>query len=231
MATTEELISILEKQYVGWARDGVRGIRTYLDIAQDILCNVEGEQLMIFDSSTGELPTFDTTDGVREYSLPSNVNFIDAVCVEADARSTLIDNIRKQDYGRITRTHRRPIEQFDIAGIRYILIPYIRSYQRTETSVAKVLFTEPVETSTDVYRYRGYKKATAITSDSIPLTVFPPYDIQLLLPATAKLMDGIQNGNYVEAYKYVGKHIAPQMHKAFNRGAQGIFYEAEDQGF
>ena len=230
MSTTKELITLLQKQFKGWNRDGDRGILPYLNIAQRILCSVEAEQLMIIDESTGKLPAITTVDGTYTYNLPANVNFISSILIES---GTIVSshNVPMQDYGDISRIHRRPEEEVSISGISYYLFPYIRSYPSNEENVAKVVFTENPGNSTNVYRYRGYSLPTSLVSESIALSIPPPYDFIYLLPATAKLLEGVQNGNYVEAIAYITKEFLPEMHKAFNVGAYGINCEPESHGF
>ena len=229
MSTTEELLSLLEKQYKGWNRDGPRGIRHYLNIAQRMLCNVEGEQLMIVDESTGKLPSITTVAGTFVYNLPSTVNFIDSVVVESNSNTSLVDNLWQQDYGN--RTHKMPAEDIVISGIVYDRVPFVRSFPADENNVAKVVFTEDPGTTSDTYRYRGYKLPTDIVSDSIALTIPPPYDMELLYPATAMLLEAVQNGNWFEAINAIRTQYVPEMHQAFNRGAYGMYNEAEDHGF
>ena len=228
---TEEVLSVLEKQFVGWNRDGERGIRHYLNLVQRILCNAPSEQLMIFDESTGKLPSFNTTEGTFVYSLPSNVNFIDTVLIESNARCTLNDNLHSQDYGFSSRISQLPLEEIGISGISYYKIPYIRSFPATESAVAKVVFTVDPGSSTDVYRYRGYLLVPEIVSDTIPLSISPPHDALILLPATAKMIEGVQNGNYLDTYKDIVREYLPRMQEAFNKGAFGINQDAEDHGF
>ena len=228
---TEELLSVLEKQFLGWNRDGERGIRHYLNITQRILCNIACDQLMIFNESTGKLPTFSTTAGTFTYNLPSNVNFIDTVLVESSVRCTLNDNLSAQDYGFSSRVSQQPLEEVEISGINYYKIPYIRSYPATEDNPAKVMFTVEPGTSTYVYRYRGYLLVPEIVSDTIPLSIPPPHDAMILLPATAKMIEGVQNGTYAETYRDITGEYQPKMQEAFNVGAFGINQEAEDHGF
>lgn len=229
--TTEEILSILEKQFSGWVRYGDRGIITYLNIAQRTLLNIAADQLMIIDESTGKLPSFDTVDGVFAYDLASNVNFIDAVLVESGVNTLLLTGIFQQDYGYSSRIQQRPSESINISGISYIRIPQIRSYPATESASAKVVFTENPGDTSDIYRYRGYKLPTEITSDTIPLTIQPPYDTIYLLPATAKLLEGVQSGNYVDAYVFIQNELVPKLHNALNIGEFGRDYYAEDRGF
>ena len=230
MSTTEELLSILEKQFSGWNRDGVRGIRHYLNIVHRILCTVPADQLMIIDESTGLLPSLNTIANIFSYELPSNVNFVSMVLIEVGDNSFII-NLRQQDYGRTTRSSQRPFEEVEVSGVRYLRIPYVRSYPVTENSVAKIVFTEDPGTVNDIYRYQAYRMPNDIVSDTIELSIHPPYDMLYLLPATAKMLEAVQNGNYVEAYASITEEFVPKMHNAFNIGAFGVCQDAEDHGF
>lgn len=231
MSTTEELLSLLEKQFIGWNRDGSRGIRHYLNLAQRMLCDVESEQLMIINESTGKLPAITTVAGTFTYSLPSTVGHIDSVLVEANDNSTLINNLYRQDYGSVSRASQIVAEEITISGIKYIRVPYIRAFPATESNVAKIVFTEDPGTTSDIYRYRGYKLPTDIVSDTIELTIHPPYDMLYLFPATALLLEGVQNGNWLDAINTIKEYYIPKMHMTFNEGAFGTCYEAEDHGF
>lgn len=226
--TTEELISMLEKQFKGWNRDGDRGILPYLNIAQKILCSVPSKQFLVFDESTGKLPTITTVDGTFTYDLPSTINFIDMILVEDGPNVSV--SFGYQDYGRSVRSTFKAYEAVEFSGIAYFKIPYVRSYPATENDVAKVIFTENPESSTDKYMYYGYKKPIDLVSDAIPLSIHPPFDALYLLPATAKLMEGVEHGNYVDAVAYIHRDILPEMNKKFNVGAFGDNHNAVDRG-
>lgn len=224
MSTTQELVTLLQKQFKGWNRDGDRGILPYLNIAQRILCSVEADQLLIIDESTGKLPTITTTSGVYSYNLPATVNFVSQILIESS-------NYLSYDYGNSSRRQQRPVESYNISGISYYVYPNIRSYPANETSQAKVVFVSDPGTTEDFYRYMGYILPNDLVSESIAISIPPPYDYTILLPAAAKLLEGVQHGNYIDAIAYITKEFLPEMHKVFNRGAFGVCYDAEDHGF
>ena len=80
-------------------------------------------------------------------------------------------------------------------------------------------------------RYLGYRKPTELVSDTIPLTIPPPYDIKYLLPATEIMIMGVENKDIVSAYRTIDGEFVPKMQNAFNKGAFGVNYESEDRGF
>ncbi len=229
MATTEELLTVLSKQFPGWNIDGERGLLFYLNSVQKMLCHVESDQLMIIDEATGKLPSINTTSGIFSYDLPSTVNFITKVLIETDSDNLLTNNLFSQDYG--SRIYQRPSKYIDISGIQYVDIPQARSSPANEVSVAKVIFTLDPGTATDIYRYLGYRKPTELVSDTIPLTIPPPYDIKYLLPATEIMIMGVENKDIVSAYRTIDGEFVPKMQNAFNKGAFGVNYESEDRGF
>jgi hypothetical protein len=228
--TTEEILTLLEHQFPGWNRDGIRGILPYLNVAQKILCNVESDQLLIFDESTGKLPTITTVDGTYTYDLPDTVSFISSVVVEVGDLQPNSVTFFQQDYGRINRLSNMKYDTIEISGVSYYEIPYVRSYPATEDNAAKVIFTHNPGSTTDVYRYSGYPKPAELVSDTIPLTIPPPQDVLLLLPATAKLIEAVENGNYLEAYNALKNEFREEIQKEYNKGAF-VYKEPEDRGF
>jgi len=221
--TTYELLSILEEQFPGWNRDGVRGLLRYVDVAQKALCMVPAEQLLLFDDSTGELPALPTTAGLYAYFTAPEVSFVDEVLLEAQS----LNSGGIQDYGNLA--YRKP-EYRSISGVTYVRVPYIRTWPATDSTNAKILFTRDPGTST-LYKLRSYRRPATLDSDSIELTIPPPYDELYLLPATGKLIEGVNHGNYIEARASLIREFKPLMWEAFNLGEQGQDNEPEDRGF
>lgn len=229
--TTSELLSILEEQFPGWNRDGTRGLLRYVDIAQKALCMIPAEQLLIFDTSTGKIPAIPTVAGTYEYTMPAEVSFVDEVLVEAgDSSFSSLQTLSSQDYGRATRNSTIP-EYRSIAGIEYFRIPFIRSWPASESANAKILFTKNPGDSSTSYRRRSYRRPATLGSDTIELTIPPPYDELYLLPAVGKLIEGVNHGNYIEARAAIVRDFKPLMWAAFNTGEQGKDYEPEERGF
>lgn len=234
MATTSELLDVLVEQFKGWNRDGERGILRYLDVAHQILCNVETDERVIMDTSAGGLPGITTVDGTYEYTMPSNVGYVSKVGVESSLTSTVsgtaLSTLTGLDYGTRRGTY-TPIEYFKFGGIEYIRIPYIRTYQAGETAYAKVLFTVNPGDTTSLYKYVAFKKPVSLTSDSIQHEIVPPFDDLYLLPATVKLLEGIEHGNYMEARAVIVNQIVPAYAKAMRVGEQGMDEIPPDRGF
>lgn len=230
MATTSELLVVLQEQCKGWNVNGPRGLLWYLNQAHKMLLQKEAETRVYFDETTGKLPFLDTTDGVYNYSLPSNCWKLADVLVEIGVTGSILDNYTGADYGIRTASKRR-IERVTFAGIDYLKIFQVRSWPASETAVARMAFADNPGTTDDVYNIKYYKKPTDITSDSIQIEIEPPFDVLYLLPATVKLIESQQHGNYLEARKELLATIIPMYWKEMNSGAQGFDNEAEDRGF
>ena len=242
MATTAELLVILQEQFKGWNVNGPRGLLHYLDTAHKILCQTESDNRVVFDTTTGLLPYLVTTAGTFHYNLPADCWKLSDVLVECGINGSLLDNLSYYRYGtsglgstvlstgfRISAT--RKLEYVNVSGIRYIRVPHIRSTPCGESALAALTFTDDPGTTTTAYNIRYYKKPASLVSDSIPLEIEPPYDELCLLPAACKLIEGVQHGNYMEARNEILKTIKPLYWKECNSGEQGFDYDAEDRGY
>lgn len=218
------------EQFKGWNADGPRGVLHYIDVAHKLFRQVESEQTVYFNESTGLLPYLTTTAGTYNYSLPSNCWKLADVLVESGVTGSLLDTYTGVDYG-MRRGGFNKIDIVTIANIDYLRIKNVRSWPAAEAAVARMAFTDDPGTSSDVYNLRYYKKPVSITSDSIQLEVEPPYDELYLLPAVCKLIEGIEHGNYAEARMELLSVWRPKYWNEINSGAQGFEYESEDHGY
>jgi hypothetical protein len=77
-----------------------------------------------------------------------------------------------------------------------------------------------------------YKRPVQILSENIEVEVPSPWDYDLLLPAAAKLIEGVQSGNYDEARQFIRKELKPLLWKQLDSGDQGdIDIEPVDRGY
>lgn len=236
---TNEILTLLETHddCDGLERDGDASLTFFLDQAQSILLGVAGEQNIVFDETTGRLPTFNVAEGVFRYEAPSEIRKIAGVLVESyetyeRGAISLAQNYIYSDYGHTNFVRSGNIEQdhVQIAGIDYYRIPYIRSFDATDSDNAYIVFTENPNDYTELYRWWGYKKPTKITSESIQLSIDPPYDYMYLLPATLALIQSFKDGNFEQGMQKV-EYYRKKMNQELNDGEQGQDYNAVDRGF
>ena len=69
MSTTVELVNALELSAPGWNRTGERGLIECLNKTQNMLMIQPAYQNIAMDSTTGELPTIDTTSETYQYEI------------------------------------------------------------------------------------------------------------------------------------------------------------------
>lgn len=230
MATTRELITILNEQCKGWNQTGPRGILFYLNQAHKILLQVPAAQRLYFEPSTGKMPFLTTTAGTFNYTLPSNCWRLDKVLVECGVAGSLLDNLQGNDYGA-RFSQKIKMDYINVSGANYYNIPQIRSKPKDDYNLATVTFTEDPGDTSSVYNLYYYRMPVELSSDSIPHEIEPPWDILCLLPATVKLIEGIQHGNYLEARVEILKTIRPLYWKQMGEGGQGQCFDSEDRGF
>ena len=230
MATTAELVTILLEQFKGWNADGPRGVLHYIDAAHKLFRQVECEQTVYYDETTGNLPLLTTTAGTYSYSLPANCWKLAAVLVESGVTGSLLDSYSNADYGIRTAVSKK-IEPVTISGVDYLRIVNVRSWPSTESAVARVMFTDDPGDTTTVYNIKYYKKPADITSDTIPIEIEPPWDEMFFVPAVCKLIEGIEHGNYAEARMEILKVWLPQYIKKLNGGEQGFDQDTENRGY
>lgn len=233
MATTEELVDELVQRFNGWNRNGDHGVLRYLNSAHEILMSVESSRTMIFDEANGTLPALDTTDGVFAYTMPANVWRVGAILVKVGA---LYDYPMAPlyDYGFNHLTGRAEYKNsLVIAGYQYSKVPFVKTWDRQNASnLARLMWSRNPETKTGYYFMLSYKVPTQITSETIQPDIGTPWDFDLLLPAAAKLIEGVQNGNYDEARRIVRMELRPLLWKELDAGEQGdLDNECVDRGF
>lgn len=223
----DEMLNMLEVQCGGVSRDGPNGLTFFLRIVNDIFGKTASQQHVVFDETTGRLPTFNTISNTFRYDAPENMWRIAGVLVEAD--SVWGSGIYRFDYGMYnTRYASAKLERIHIANIEYVRVPFIRSFDAQDNRGAYILFTENPGDTTDIYRWYGYSLPTPILSDSIQLCESSDaFAWAYLFPAVTKLVQAFKNGNFLEAHGEV-EGLARKYSKEINKGEQGEDSDAED---
>jgi len=225
---TQELVDELVQRFNGWNRDGEHGVLRYLNTAQNILLMNESDQNLIIDEDTGTLPVIATTATERTYNMPTTVWRVSKVLIAIDEGDT-----PQWDYGFRSQYKSSFKNSFSIGGRIFAKVPYIRQWDYVNSDTpAKVTFTRDPGTTTSYYFRESYGMPTQITAETIQPSIGMPFDSEILLPATAKLIEGVQSGNYIEAYQMVSGPFKKAALTRMNGGDQGCYDgEAVDRGF
>jgi hypothetical protein len=231
--TTEELVDELVQMHNGWSRDGVHGCLRYLNEAHNILMSVEAQQNTIFNTLTGKLPAINTTAGTMLYTMLDDVWRVSAVLIQINPLYGY-PFAPQFDYGMNRLAGRSSYENsLVIGGIQYSKVPFIRTRDRINpTTPAMIMWTKDPETKTDFYYRLSHKTPVQILSESIQPEIASPLDVQILLPAASKLIEGAQKFNLFEAYQYIEKEFKPKLMKELDAGDQGdLDMEPVSRGF
>ncbi len=212
--TTEELCELLVQQYNGWNYDGDHGVLRHLNSANLILASQDCSMMLVLDNATGTLPILATTGGVFAYNMVTTIRKVSDVLVSTDS-------IVFNDYGTTAMSTGR--NYIVIGGMKFVRWPYVMKPQeyRSVSVPAKVIFSKDPGTTSDRFYLYAFRRPTQILSQNIQSDIVSPWDAEYLLPAASKLIEGVQSGNYVEAYQWIQKELKPKMANAMNKDMQG----------
>jgi len=221
---TREIVRLLKYQANKWNEDGMPGILTILNQAQNLLYMVEHPKNMILDTTTGDFPYIETTANTREYTMPANVWRVTDLLLSKEIYPIYGESILT-DYGRTVNIS-TPIDTVQYNGKEYSRYQQMRSYDyQSPTQLARVLFValDPGDT-TDRYFRLSYQLPTQLTTLNTALTIQSPLDFEYLFPAAQALIDGMEHGTFREMLKYVQTELAPQLWNKIGEGANATSY-------
>jgi hypothetical protein len=215
---TVEIVDELIERFKGWGTDGPHGVLRYLNQAHEILLAQESFQTAAFNLATGGLPVLRTNEGQFEYFADRSIWRVGGVLLP-------YGSIR--DYGVINQAPQRTVS---IGGREYYTVNGIRTFDwQSENQPARILFS--FNPKGREFFLRAWKKPKLITSVNIQHEVPPPLDVMYLIPAAAKLIEGVQNGTVIEARLAIEAEIKPKFWAAMNKGEQSEYTEPVARGF
>jgi hypothetical protein len=225
MPSTTELINYLKIQADGWNRNGEKGLLEVLNQAQDLLYLQDMAQTIAYRSD-GDLPYISTTDGTYEYTLnqattglSDDIWRVGSVLVKPPFSNQLLAAIRVE-YG-ITPNLRQPVQQMEFNGVEYYKFYQVKTKDALRSGHPSLKFTTNVGSTTQEFYILAYKKPQKLISEQIRPSIPEHLHISCLLPAAMKLVEGYQNGNFIEALQYIDKEIKPMVQSEMNDGEQG----------
>lgn len=208
MPTTSQLLTWAEEQCHGWLREGSRGSRALLNEAHRLLLTGERKQFLVFNTAIGNLPFLATQAGVYIYNMPDTIWKVKHIVQDI----TLQTNADPWRY-----------EDIILAGNRYYRILNVDTRQAVHNNtVATVMFSADPFTTTQQYRYYGWRWPLDITSDRVQHEMPGTTDEEYLLPATIKLIEAIDHGNFIEAQQYITKELKPKIGFSLDSGEHGV---------
>jgi len=220
MPSTLQILKWGQLNASGWNREGAEGLAPLLNEVQNILKQNETYQNQKYDSTTGDFPSFDTTDGVYEYDMESDIWRVSEVLLSSPIPNDL--NLQlNPEYG-IETNITNIIEKKEYNGKEYIRFPFVRTLDKTYDNPAKVQFKVNPTTTSGSFLVRSYLvPRPQITSSRIQLSIPEKYHMTVVLPSLMLLVEAFQTNNWTEAIEIIEKKYKPLMMKEMNEGEQG----------
>ncbi len=208
MGTTSQDLTWIELQTGGWTREGPRGTRAMFNQAHRLLLYDENEGNVVFDPTTGDLPVLDTQDGVFQYDCPANCWLLKYLVIDRDQ---ILDDINFR------------YEDLVLKSMEYYRILNIDARQSRLDQLATLMFVGVNPGTTHgVFKQMYYRTPTEILSDNIQHEMPGTTDEDFLIPATIKLIEGIDHGNIIEARQYIEMELKPQFQLRADQGEHGV---------
>lgn len=182
--------------------------------AHRLLNQSEREQNLLTDNTTGDFPFFNTTANNFLYNCPDNVWRVLAVVVDRDM--FLEDSLSTDRYWRT--------EDIVVSGIDYRRVTNVRTRDARRGAAATIQFRgmSPGDT-TAVFRRVAYRQPREITSDRIQHECPSAEAEDILIQATMRLVDSINDHEKTEkAEEYIKRILKPRYWAESDAGEQGL---------
>ena len=227
MPSLSQMITWTLLQAPGWERDGEKGVLPLFNDVYNILKRNESEQSV--QISGGELPALTTVAGIFSYNIPTTIWRVSKVGFSMPYTSNYNLSIL-EDYGMSTN-RQKPDQYFYFAGRQYLRFPHVRCFDKDYSNPARIEFVVDPGATTNLFLYIGHKEPPLqLVSESIEPEL-PENCHQYLMQGVLKLVEALQNGNYIEAYQYINEYLKVQVNAQFNLGEQGCSGHVERREF
>ena len=223
MPSTVQNINTMKIGAPGWTRVD---LLNYLDLVEDMLYRQELEQTTAY-LTTGKLPQLTTTAGTYDYTLnqattglSDDIWRVAAVLVEPQYSNEFLAAI-SEDYG-ISQNIRHPTHSITLNGRIYFKFSQVSTTDSVRGGHPKLRFKmDPGATTTD-FNLLCYLKRTEMTAETIESSLPEELHLSALIPAAMKYVEGLQNGNIIEALQMIENIYKPMVRKHMDLGEQGI---------
>ncbi len=221
MATVGTIANwVIKRQAQGYNR--VSDVLPIINECHKLFYKHESSQGII-TAANGRLPYLTTSDGVYDYDAPV-VDGVTPWCVSG----IFLRGYDNNDYHLSeNELSERPVQNttdyMQFGGNYYYKYLFVHSFDALEGVVSKIKLTRNPGDTTAKYHLLMYKTPTEITSDRQQLQL-PDRDGAHLLyffPAVMKIIEGQNNGNYIEAAEYIETKLKPAFWRVMNSGCKG----------
>ena len=186
-----------------WTRPQVRDVINNL---VKLFLKTPLDSQVYIDTTTGELPYLSTTAGTYNYSPTiSGVSLwgIKEIVVDADDASAIDFDLPNDDADR-------EWQELRFLGRLYNVVPTKKNNEEGSTGPSVTFRIDP-GTKTSLYRLMAWETPSEITSDSVEIPIDDRHRYTIVMPAIQSVIDGLDNGRYVEAMQYVSSTLVPKL--------------------
>lgn len=216
MATTRQIVEWVKLSANGWNVDGPRGILPILNEVQNLMLEEQTAQTVIYDSSTGIFPTFDTTDGQFEYEIDDVWRITDVLIKYENSTNY---NLRTW-YGDYSEDDIRN-QVVEYQSKKYLRVKDCQTRESTISEPAKIIFANDPGDTADYFLYRGYYRPNQLISVSVQMTIPEKYHLIYVVPAVIEFIKCWQTGGWDKAIETITKKYVLPVRIEMNKGHQG----------
>ncbi len=227
MPSTREIVDILKYNAKDWNRTGEKSLIQILNRVHKALLSQEMSQRISYRTD-GSLPYFATSDSTYNYTLnqattglSEDIWRVSNVLIKAPFSSQLLASI-SAEYNT-TPALRQPVQPFEWNGIEFFRFYQVHVNDALINGYPTLKFTMNPGATTKEFYIMAYKKATEILAETTETEIPEHLHDEILIPATLKLLEAEQNGNWIEYNQMMVNEFKPALQSSLNDAEQGEF--------
>jgi hypothetical protein len=166
----------------------------------EMVTQTDTPEAIYFDPTTGDLPWLATTALTYQYNLPSNLYKARNIVVAATKNNNSTQSFVNNPYYANNPTNEfvHPKATIYLGSMEYLPVPAVIQ-PAYGSNPATVIFRFDPKTTTNTYQIYGYNNSSStISSLSSTLPIETKFHLEVVVPACQLIIDGLDNGNFVE---------------------------------
>lgn len=204
--TVTEIISLLQTQNPDWSTTRLLSL---LNQYVQMVLKTDTDENLVFDSTTGRLPYLATTQGVYQYSLPSQYYKCKYILVNHGAGYGNYEYPNNPAFGRHHTDNAFDTQDIILGPHKYRQVP-VRLTPQFGTGAVTVLFQFDPLNTTNVYHVYAYQGGNQITALGCTLQIEEKFHFDIVA-ACQILIDCLDNGRFEDGMQKVQDQFASKI--------------------
>lgn len=214
--TVSQIISLLNRQNPDW---DTQPLIDLLNSFVQMALKVDTQENVVYDSNTGDLPYLATTAGLFLYTMPPNYYKIwDIVTCSTSQYPNNAYYAHQEQNGFVT-----PKKPITLANKSYLPVPTVKTQAYGALGVATVMFRFDPKTSINTYQIYGCASSGDILTITSVLSIPDKLHLGVVIPAMQLMIDGLDNGRYVENLQVINDTLLPKIWQEMNYNTMDDF--------